>query len=377
MNALLLSCGTGGGHDSACAACAEALTERGHRVTTLNPYTLKSTLLAKGVDRAYISLARRAPAAFGAVYRLGDAYRRLPVRSPVYGLNRRMGPDLCRFLREGQFDVILCTHLFPAEILTGLKRKGFPLPPVVYIATDYTCIPFTEETDCDAYVVPWNASWEFIRRGIAPERVFALGIPVSSRFSEPVDRAALREELGLDAEKKLILLSGGSMGAGCMEKAVSLLAPRAGRDWQLVVVCGRNPGLAEKLRAAYGDACTVLGFTDRFADHLAASDLFITKPGGLSSTEAAVRGVPLIHLSPIPGCETANMRLFSAQGMSLAVTDPEAQLTEACRRLLAGPERERMLQAQRRGVPADSAAMICRLAEYKVRESVCAWQLSS
>ena len=356
---------------------AEALTERGHTATVLNPYTLKSAGLARGVDRAYISLAQRAPAAFGAVYRLGNAYRRLPVKSPVYGLNRRMGPDLNGFLQEEAFDAILTTHLFPAEILTGLKRKGFLLPPVLYIATDYTCIPFTEETDCDAYVVPWSAAGDFVRRGVPPERVFALGIPVSGRFSQPVDREALRRELGLDPEKKLLLLSGGSMGAGCLEKAVSLLTERGGRDWQTVAVCGRNPELIDRLRASYGEACTVLGFTERFADYLAVRDLFISKPGGLSSTEAAVRGVPLIHISPIPGCETANMRCFAAQGMSLAVTEPEKQLLDACRRLLYGPEREEMLQNQRRGISADSAEMICRLVEYKAREAACTLKMSS
>ncbi len=377
MNVLLLSCGTGGGHDAACAACAEALESRGHRVTTLNPYTLKSAGLARGVDKAYISMVQKVPAAFGAVYRLGDAYRHLPVKSPVYGLNRRMGPELDAYLLGGQFDAVLTTHLFPAEILTGLKRKGVPLPPVVYIATDYTCIPFTEETDCDAYVVPWNASWEFIRRGLPPERVFALGIPVSARLSQPVDRAELRQELGLYPEKKLILLTGGSMGAGCLEQAVSLLVEQGDRNWQLVAVCGRNPELVDRLRSVYGSFCTVLGYTDRFADYMRVSDLLVSKPGGLSSTEAAVCGVPLIHISPIPGCETANMRCFSAQGMSLAVTDPEVQLLDACRRLLNGPEREIMLENQRRGISADSAEIICRLAEHLARERDDALQMSS
>lgn len=377
MNVLLMSCGTGGGHDSARQAMAEALTERGHSVTTLNPYTLKSDRLARSVDRAYIFLVQKAPAAFGAVYQLGNAYRHLPLKSPVYGLSRCVGPDLNRFLREGQFDAVLVTHLFPAEILTGMKRKGFSLPPVFYVATDYTCIPFTEETDCDAYIVPGSASWDFIRRGVPPERIFALGIPVSSRFSQSVDREALRRELGLDPEKKLILISGGSMGAGRMEKAVSLLAEQGDQELQLVAVCGRNPALVNRLQAAYGGVCTVLGFTDRFADYLRVSDLFISKPGGLSSTEAAVCGVPLIHLSPIPGCETANMDCFSRQGMSLAVTDPDGQLLDACRHLLYGPEREMMLKAQRQGISGDSAAMICRFMENKVREGGCAWRMSS
>ena len=100
MDALILSCGTGGGHNSAGKAVLEELERRGHHVTMLNPYTLKSTKLSGNIDRTYISTVKRAPHIFGAVYKIGDLYRRLPFRSPVYFVNHAMNSILQEYLNN-------------------------------------------------------------------------------------------------------------------------------------------------------------------------------------------------------------------------------------------------------------------------------------
>ena len=183
MDALILSCGTGGGHNSAGEAIEQALSARGHCVTKLNPYLLKSEKTAQTVNNAYIRLVQKIPGAFGAAYRLGNAYRKLPISSPVYELNKLMVPLLKQYLTENRFDCIVTTHLFPAEIITNLKRKGKTVPPTYFIATDYTCIPFTEETDCDYYIIPAEElTDEFAARGIAREKIVPLGIPVKQRY---------------------------------------------------------------------------------------------------------------------------------------------------------------------------------------------------
>ena len=154
MEALILSCGTGGGHNSAASAISEELTRRGHRATVLNPYELRSKKMAEKINNFYIKPVQKAPTVFGAVYNAGQLYRRLPVRSPVYFANYGMISPMEEYLSRNHFDIIITTHLFPAEILTCMKRKGIHLPKTVFIATDYTCIPFTEETECDAYICP-------------------------------------------------------------------------------------------------------------------------------------------------------------------------------------------------------------------------------
>lgn len=362
MDTLILSCGTGGGHNSAGRAVEQALTARGHSVTFLDPFTLHGPRTAEAVNSAYISMAQRAPHAFGAAYALGNAVRGLPGKSPVYYANRGMASILRQYLAQRPCDAIVMPHLFPAEVLTAMKRQGLPVPRTFFVATDYTCIPFTEETECDFYITPSpKLTEEFAGRGIPREKIFPLGIPVSRDFTN-ADRAAARERLGLSPEERYILTAGGSIGAGSLRKAVETLlecAPGA----RVAVICGSNRALYERLGRDLGGRCQVLGLTDQMADHMAASDVFVSKPGGLSSTEAAILGTALIHLTPIPGCETRNMDFFAENGMCLPVTHPKRQLPEALNRLSQEPERARLRQNQRACIPQNAAESIADLIE--------------
>jgi len=366
LDALILSCGTGGGHDAAARAICEAMEARGHRAVVLNPYTLKSGRLASGINNTYISAARDAPRAFGAVYALGEAYRQLPFRSPVYFVNHGMNGILGEYLEENRFDTVITTHLFPAEILTNMRRHGIPVPKTLFVATDYTCIPFTEETECDAYVIPTaDLSGDFSGRGIPAEKLHPLGIPTGARFSAPEDRAALRQRLGLAEDKRYLLITGGSMGGGKIEKAIGKLRAHYScrEDTVLIIVCGSNKVLFDKLSPQADSRTTVIGYTQDMASYIKACDLFITKPGGLSSTEAAVCGVPIFHTSPIPGCESHNARYFSQRGMSISgeIDRDSLQKIDA---LLSSPEaRAAMAERQKRYIRPTAAADICQLAE--------------
>ena len=363
MDALIMSCGTGGGHNSAAAAIAERLRHEGHSVTVLNPYDLVSVKLSKRIDRLYINIAQRAPKLFGAIYGLGDLYRRLPVHSPVYYFNGRMAEAMEAYLRERRFDIVIMTHIYPAEILTYMRDHGMETPKSVLIATDYTCIPFMEECVCDAYVIPSKKlEEEFTGRGLPGERVYPLGIPVSAGFSGGLSREKAREQLGLDREKRYILISGGSIGASKLKETVKRLQKiTAGTNVKLIVICGSNTALRRRLEKCCGDETHIIGSTDQMALYLRSCDLFITKPGGLSTTEAAAMGVPLALMPPIPGCESHNARFFRENGMSLAldeiVTNREALLALLDRRASAGMMTER----QHRNVNAMAARDICGL----------------
>lgn len=364
MDALILSCGTGGGHNSACEAIRQELAARGHRAVTLNPYLLKGKKTAETIDNTYIGLVQKLPAAFGVVYRLGNAYRRLPVPSPVYYINRGMVPLLESFLREHHFDAIVTTHLFPAEILTNMRRCGISMPVTYYVATDYTCIPFTEETDCDYYVIPSEAlKEEFVSSGIPEERILPLGIPVERQFREKIRQDEARKHLGLDTEMKYILIAGGSIGAGQIEQIVPLLLDHYQDSVRLIIVCGNNHTLYQHLERNYQNRCILLGYTPQMAEYMCACDLFVSKPGGLSSTEAAVAGVPLVHITPIPGCETRNMAFFEKHGLCLAAGSPKDHLTDACDRLLDKACQQEMKENQHKFIPGDAALSICRFME--------------
>ena len=367
MDALILSCGTGGGHNSAAAAIAEELTRRGHQVTMFNPYDLKSRRISHTIDYAYIRLVQFSPRLFGALYWLGDLYRCLPWRSPIYFVQKKMGPVLAEYLQNHHFDVIVMSHLFPAEIISQLKNRGIRLPETFFVATDYTCSPFVEETLCDHYIIPCEELQpEFVRRGIAPDKLVPLGIPVRRAFAEPAERREARRRLGLEPDSRYCLIFGGSVGVGSIPRITRMLLNRYGDSLRLIVVCGNNDRLFHRLTKRCGDRITLLHFTDRIADYLSACDLILSKPGGLSSTEAAAVGTALIHLAPIPGCESRNQHFFASRGMSLPVNSLKKELIAACDQLLQDEQRAEMVNNQHRHIRAHSAAAICDRLEQAV-----------
>ena len=371
MDALILSCGTGGGHNSAAKAIAAEMHMRGHRTTILNPYTLYSQKLAAKIDSTYVSMVQNRPLLFGAVYSAGQMYRKLPCKSPVYYVNRRMIPIMENYLSNHHYDVIIMTHLYAAEIITNLKDRHIELPKTIFVSTDYVCIPFTEETECDAYIVPAkDLVKNYVQLGIPKEKIHPFGIPTDHSFSKTENKEDVRKRLHLDLQKKYILIAGGSMGGGTIKDTMdALIKGFSGRkDVALLIVCGTNQKLYDALASNPAENITVVGYTDDMAQYLHAADLFITKPGGLSSTEAAVCGIPILRTAAIPGCESYNAEFFQATGMSAFCRTPDEALAKATELLFNDEEASAMLQSQQDQIDKFAAAKICQYAES------CVWQ---
>lgn len=370
MEALILTCGTGGGHNAAAAALKEEMERRGNHVTMFNPYDLHSTDLSQKIDQAYVGLVKRVPKMFGVVYQLGNLYRHLPVYSPVYFLNGRMAERMADYLRAHPVDVILMTHIFPAQILTYLHNQGMDLPRTVLVATDYTCIPFMEECVCDAYVIPSaELKDEFVGWGIPAERIYPLGIPVSRAFSNHMTQADARRVLGMNVNRKQILIVGGSMGAGKLLKAIELLCNqlKESHSADITVVCGNNKAVYDRMKGHFGDRIRVVGQTNQMPIYLRACDLYLTKAGGLSTTEAAVNGTLLCLLPSIPGCESHNVDFYEGHGMCCTVTATWKGM-ETMLKMLDKPElKEEMIRCQHAYVDPQSAGKICELADSLVK----------
>lgn len=373
MEALILSCSTGGGHNTAARAVKEELEARGHNAVMLDPYTLDPTWKAAHVGSFYVFTAKCFPHIFGAVYHVGMRLCHLPIRSPMYFANRKAAKKLGEYLKSNEYDVIAMTHFYAAEMLTYLKRKGYDLPPTVFIGTDYTCTPFTMETTCDKYVIPAeDLCGDYIKQGATGDQLLPYGIPVSRVFETPAgDITALRKELGLQPDKRCVLVTGGSMGAGNIKRLTAKLM-RYGKenpDTQFVIICGTNEKLRRMLaeKTDSNNSFTVLGFTDRMHDYMAVADVFVTKPGGLSSTEAAVSGVPIVHMSPIPGCETKNIKYFVGHGMSLSLK--KLKIEQALDKLKDKEVRRSIIESQRKNITS-AAGRICDLLENMANKKV-------
>lgn len=230
------------------------------------------------------------------------------------------------------------------------------LPLTVAVMTDYTCIPFWEETDCDYYVLPHEAlKKSCIRRGIPAEKLLAFGIPVAKSCRRQISREQAREKLGLDTKGRYFLAAGGSMGAGDLSELVKKLLEGTSQE-KILVICGSNRKAEQKLKKEFSKQprVQILGFTTQMSLYLKACDVLFTKPGGLTSTEAAVTGVPMIHTAPIPGCETVNRKFFMKAGMSWSAITLNGQVEKGIQ-LMNDPEAvAQMVSAQKKQIHGDA-----------------------
>ncbi|MCR4905343.1 MAG: glycosyl transferase [Clostridiales bacterium] len=361
MKILVLSCSTGEGHNAAARALIEAAELRGDRADLRDPVSFGGERARRAVAGAYNGMIRRTPVLFGAVYGIGDLVDRTNLTSPIYLANALYAEKLSReIVREG-YDAVISTHLYGAEAMTAVRRReGNPIPSYC-VLTDYTIIPFFTEPDADALFLPHaDLIAEGIEKGAAPEKLIPTGIPVSPRFPSPVSREEARDQLGIPREARVYLCMSGGVGCGNMNRLCQeLTKAEDGGDWRVYVLTGRNAGMREAIEERFpGGRVTAVPFTKEVPLWMRASDAVISKAGGLSSTEAAVAGVPLVHLMTIPGCETKNAAFFEARGMSRR-TKSESEAAEAAISLAEdAAAAEAMRKAQRQNIPPDAAERI-------------------
>lgn len=352
MKILILSCDTGEGHNSAGRAVREAAELKGHTVEMMDMFLLSGKRTSHAVAGAYVGIVKHIPFFFGFIYKVGMLISSSRRKSPVYFANALLGKKLASYIAKHDFDIVVTPHLYPAETMTYMKKKKLLHIPAVAVGTDYTCIPFWEETDCDYYVLPHEAlKKSCVRRGIPAEKLLAFGIPVAKSCRRNTSREQAREKLGLDTKGRYFLAAGGSMGAGDLSELVKKLLEGTAQE-KILVICGSNRKAEQKLKKEFckQPRVQILGFTTQMSLYLKACDVLFTKPGGLTSTEAAVTGVPMIHTAPIPGCETVNRKFFMKAGMSWSAITLNGQVEKGIQ-LMNDPEAvAQMVSAQKKQI---------------------------
>ncbi len=362
MKVLILSCNTGQGHNAAGRAVQEEFLRRGADCRMLDALRFarpKTSKLASGV---YVKTTTSFPGAFGMAYRAAGAISSSKRKSPIYFANTFYGEKLYSFVEREGYDCIVMPHLFPAEAVTYIKKRHPMRAASFFVATDYTCIPFTEETDMDRYFIPSKElTAEFMGRGIPEEKLIPSGIPVSKRFWGKRDQRETRMALGLRADGPVVLVMTGSMGFGNISSMLEVIKGGLPENGRVIVLGGNNEKLKERLRKdSRGDRrIRILDFTDQVDLYMDICDVLVTKPGGLTTTEAAAKGIPMVHSAPIPGCETINAKFFSSRGMSLAAGNEKEAGALVLELLGNETVRKRMVGEQRHFINAKAAVSIC------------------
>ena len=319
MRILILSVTAGGGHNRASEALREAAEARGHEVLEQDLYRLLFSAAPRLTDRLYRFAAARLRRLYRHVYGRMERSQACRRSFEKLALPAALWKKTRQLIAEIRPDAVICTHVFAGRILSDLLAEGKCALPVLGLNTDYCLQPLWE--DCpglSGIVLPSeHLREESIARGVPEGQLMSLGIPLSACFREHPEKAPLRRDLGLDAKKQTVLLMGGSMGYGRLFPAA--LALRRLSGVQTVCICGSNRLLKGLLRPFAGPSLRVLGYTGQMHRYLAAADLAVTKPGGLTLTELLVQGLPALLINPIPGHEDRNLQHFVRRKLAFSL----------------------------------------------------------
>ena len=343
---LIMSASTGGGHNRAAKAMKEEIEKRcinGEYITCeiVDSLKLINTTMDKIISSGYEKSAKYTPKAWGGVYKISDANIMSKHEFKGNLFNSLLSSRLKKLLKESKPDLIIGTHPFPMIALSTLKKNNnihslsrsesfykstkVDIPPMISVLTDYTTHSTWIQNEIDYYIVGHEYVKELlVYEGVDSEKVKAFGIPVEKSFLSHRDRETVLTELGLSPEKLTVLLMGGSFGAGNIKETLEDLIA-IDRDFQILVITGRNEHLKDKLSkmldsTIHNKNICLLGYTNKMNDILASIDVLISKPGGLTTTEALLNDVPMIVPYFIPGQEEENLDFLTNCGAALRTT---------------------------------------------------------
>lgn len=325
---VILSVSAGAGHVRA----AEALTQTAADTLPawdalhLDVMDFVPKLFRKLYAESYVKIINRHPALWGYMYRKSDRVedwhsKMKKFRVAVERLNTR---KLFKALAAEKPDTIVCTHFLPAELISRLFYKEKLATPCWVQVTDFDVHGLWIHDHMAGYFAASDeVAWRMRARGIPADRTHVTGIPISPAFNRSLSREACAEEVGLSPDKPILLLMAGGLGVGDLYELAEKLLETKG-DFQLIALAGKNKALLadlKKLAKQHPGKLLPMGFTRTIERLMAASDLAISKPGGLTTSECLAMGLPMIVVSPIPGQEERNADYLLENGAAMKAHD--------------------------------------------------------
>lgn len=319
---LILSASVGTGHIRAGQAIAKAFQEidSGDCIQHEDALELANPAFRNIIRKGYSDLARKAPELLGWIYDYTDRVWTTDEHGNAF--ERWNAIKLVKFVSGYYPDIVVCTHPLPADMTSWLLCKKKLSAQHAVVITDYEINPMWLCHHYSMYFVAANETREhLIQLGYAPERIRVTGIPVDPVFAERKDKIQMRKKHALDSDMFTILISTGGGGLGSIENIIATLWD-IDANLQFIAACGSNEQLRETVESVVDSLAPknhrvrILGYTNDFDELMAASDILIGKPGGLTSSEALVKGLPLVIINPIPGQEERNSDYLLEKGVA-------------------------------------------------------------
>lgn len=372
MKAIILSASTGGGHMSAANAIKEYLLEKNYSASVVDAFEYISPILNKTITETYEYIATKNPLLWKMIYNSSNKRSFSKLISIVTSL---IGKKLVPLLKETKPDIIITTHPFTTEMISKLKKNGKISSPLICVMTDYAPHRTWLNENVDAYVV---ANKDMIspmaEMGVDPSKIYPFGIPVDDAFFSKLDTDKILAELNFKKNIPTVLVMAGSYGLANIEKIYSELR-EIKSEFQIIIITGKNQKLYNKIqkisenrhfskkqfilsklsdltlkigkpkilkymvrkKKQYYKNTKIIYFTNEVNKYMFISDLIITKPGGLTVSEALASGLPMALYDAIPGQEEENEEFLVSNNMAIKLNSNNS-IKEKIEYLLDNPK---------------------------------------
>ncbi len=328
---LILYAAYGGGHYSAAKSIKKYLDDN-YEVETeiIDCIEYINKVLNRVTTGAYKEMAKKAPNLWGKVYSNSQKGILGHVSSRT---NKMMAIKLKNLIKDKGPDIVISTHPFSSQMVSYLRRKQKIFCKLATVLTDYApheqWLIGHEYTDA-FFVSNDKMKDEIIKYGVNPKKVHVTGIPLSNRFFENFDKNKIFNEFNLDKLKPVILFfGGGEFGLGkdrtleVLESIVNNLS-----TYQIIAISGKNKKMNNSFhelidKLDVNDRVIVLEYTNQVPELMSISSLVVTKPGGLTTSESLVSGLPILIINPIPGQEEENAEFLENHNVAVWIKNNE------------------------------------------------------
>jgi processive 1,2-diacylglycerol beta-glucosyltransferase len=365
---LIMSASAGNGHVRAAEALEKAFvqSDTAKAVTHIDALAYASPLVRRLYSNTYIEMVNKSPALLGILYDAADKpwweeRRRL-------AFHRMNAWPLITYIETYDPDLIVCTHPLPADIVSFLICHGRLHSRHAVVVTDFDMHGMWLTRHCDHYFTAIDETKEhLIRLGAAPSKVAVTGIPIDPKFNDLPPKHAAGAALGLVYGKTTIMVSAGGFGVGRVSELIEQLV-KLDEPAQILAMCGKNSHLKERLAktcrelnergltVSHAPSVIPVGYVRNMHEYMAASDLMVGKPGGLTTSEALASDLVMVIVNPIPGQEERNADHLLEEGAAIRCNNLPA-LAYKMNNLLRNPERFAEMQKNVQRLAHPDAAM--------------------
>lgn len=375
MKVVILSASTGGGHMSAANALKDYIDSNGSQAVVIDAIEYISPLLNKTVTEVYEYVATKNPILWKMMYKSSN---KKSVNSIIGKTNSLISNKLIPLLKSNDPDVIVTTHPFTTEMISKLKKHKKTNVPLICIMTDYAPHRTWINPYVDAYIVAnENMITPMIKMDVESNKIFPFGIPVDDAFFSTQNREKLKKELNLKNNIPTILIMAGSCGLTNIEKIYNELQSIK-QDFQIIIITGKNKKLYENMQNVisgkktdirdkifakisekapelkrmkfikkyqsetqsnkYPKNTQLIYFTNEVEKYMSVSDLILTKPGGLTVSEALACNLPMALYDAIPGQEEENANFLVSNNMAVKLSSSD-DISKTVSELISDPEK--------------------------------------